>query len=193
MGFESYKEWEAAVEKEIAAAYQRDGESLAFDPLNPTLGVAHVTDAHDNDDPEFAAMGEWRARVTLRLLEFLAAEGPRPIKMLKRLMVILRCGAPHLLLRMSQTDVAVLLNETKQAVQTREERVWEHFLKANGARVTGRAGSKSKLARETYSEERKGSQSRIGGKLKVKRITALRKKAPANKKPSHRKPKHHPL
>lgn len=188
--FGSFEEYQYALEAVVKDRYEECGEGLPFDPYQPGLDVAHVLEAHEDDDFDFAQCREWRFRMTKRLLEFLAADGVQPGKILKRLLVVMRCAAPHLVLHMNQDHVGIILNESKQAVQTREEKVWEAFLKAAGAQVVARPNGKSKEARERYSEERKGMQSRKGGNHKMRRVTVLRpefekrlKRKNANRKP----------
>lgn len=176
MSFNNLQEWEEAVNKRTAQVWMQNGSALAFDPLNPELGVTHVL-----PDDEDAEMRETRLRTFQALMDFVWADGSNPIAALKRLFVITRYASPGHLMHMNQSDVAVLLNETRAATQLREKKVWEDFLKRTGFLGTRTRLQKSDEAREAYQQVQQGNACRYGGKAAVRKYSALRTKKP-NKK-----------
>lgn len=198
--FESYDDWARAVDKTTAEAWTAAQGALQWDPVRPDLGVGHVMDERREDvalitrlreivldaegegltgdvDELLTELDELRVRVAQDLLDFFWACGPDPIQVLKRIFAITRRMSPTHVAFMTMEQVATLLNETKQATQTREEKVWEKWLESMGFLGTRAYRGKSNRARQRYSAERKGSQSRVGGQRAVRRLSALRKRA----------------
>jgi len=174
MQFESFQEWQVAVDQRIAQVWAQNGGGLAFDPMNPDLGVAHVLHDDASNDIE---VREARLRTFQELMDFIWADGPNPIAALKRLFAITRCGSPQHLAFMTQSDVAVLLNEVRAATQSREERVWEKFLEGEGFVGTRGRLKKSDEARDKYAQVQKGNHNRRGGKKAVRKFSLLRQQA----------------
>ncbi|MBB5038246.1 hypothetical protein [Prosthecobacter dejongeii] len=186
MEYTSYADWQRAVDQKIAEVWALNGGGLAFDPVNPEMGISHVM--HDDDSLE-VEIREARVRTFQELMDFIWAGGPNPVAALKRLFVITRCGSPQHLAFMSQTDVAVLLNETRAATQSREEKHWEKYLEELGFFGTRTRLKKNDGARETYKELRKGNVSRLGGKAALKKFSVLRQKHGTPKKTTTQKAK----
>jgi hypothetical protein len=168
--FHDFNEWQVAVENQIAQAFMANGGALAFDPVNPSLGVSHVFHEEDDDGYEIR-----RARIDVfqRLMDFIWAGGLNPIQAFKRMLVITRCGSPQHLAHMDQTDVAVLLNETRAATSTRELAVWQEFMRAKGF-FGKRPGMKGEDAKRTYAAAAKGNRNRKGGKKAIAKFSVLR-------------------
>lgn len=174
MVFETFQEWQDAVDKRIAQVWMQNGGGLSFDPVNPELGVGHVL--HD-DDALTQEVREARLATFQELMDFVWAEGPNPMAALKRLFAITRCGSPQHLAFMTQSDVAILLNETRAATQSREERVWEKFLEGEGFVGTRGRLKKNDAARATYAQKQKGNHNRQGGVKATKKFSVLRHQA----------------
>lgn len=174
MRFEDRDEWEMAVDEVSLQAWREAGRE------NELTKPAWVTMAGVLDEPEpseaeeFESWKKFRVIVVAQMMNFLWADGPHPMKALKRLFAITRRISPQHLCSMTLDQVAILLNETKQATQTREERVVEDLLKGLGFKSTKAPRGKSAEARANYSHQRKGSQSRLGGKKAVRKYSALR-------------------
>lgn len=177
MRFESRDEWEKAVNEVSLEAWREAGrEEQLMKPAWVTLGeVLDEPEAHEAED--FENWKKYRVLVVAQMMNFLWADGPHPIKALKRLFAITRRISPQHLCAMTLDQVAILLNETKQATQTREERVVEDLLKGLGFKSTKAPRGKSAEARANYSKLRKGSQSRLGGKKAFRKLSALRGQA----------------
>ena len=181
----NFDEWMLAADQAAADAWAASGGSMAFDPTEGDVGVDHVLPA-DGDE---LSREERMQRVTTfqALMDFIWNDGPNPIRALKRLFVITRCGSPTHLAHMSQTEVAVLLNETRAATCEREKDVWEEFLSERGFFGTKRPLKKSDEARQKYAAIQKGNVSRKGGRARLRKITALRQQhAPKPKKKTKR-------
>lgn len=181
--FQDFDEWQKAVEKEIAQAWMANGGALAFDPRNPGLGVGHVF--HDGEDDGFE-IRQARIDSFQRLMDFIWADGPNPIHALRRLMVITRCGSPQHLMMMNQTEVAVLLNETRAATSDRELEDWQAFMRDRGFFGAKRPLMKGERAKKKYAAVAKGNHNRIGGKRAIQKFSVLREeraKSKAKRKP----------
>jgi len=173
MRFEDRQEWESAVDKVSLEAWTEAGRKDELErPSWVTMG--DVLDSPAPDEDEFEDWKKYRALVIDEFLKFVWADGPHPMKALKRLFAITRRICPEHLSRMTLDQVAILLNETKQATQTREERVVEDLLKGLGFKSTKAPRGKSDEARANYSKLRKGSKSRLGGKKAMRKYSALR-------------------
>jgi len=171
--FETFEEWQAAVDRQTAETWQRNGGGLAFDPINPGIGVGHVL--HDDEEDDWETR-QARVDTFQRLMDFLFAEGPNPLKAMRRLYVLARCASPQHVAHMNQTEMAVLLNETRAATCEREQRLWERMLERLGFFGTRRPLKKSDGARASYAETAKGNHSRLGGKKAERRLSLLRRK-----------------
>lgn len=185
--YTSFEDWQREVDRRTAEVWAANGGGLAFDPINPEIGVGAVL--NDGGDEEAWELREARMRCFQGLMDFIWADGPNPIAALKRLFVITRCGSPGHLAFMTQTDVAALLNETRAATQAREERVWETWLEKQGFFGTRTRLKKSNEAREKYAAAAKGNVSRKGGQARVRKISVLRKQYAAENGASRPKPK----
>lgn len=182
MKHEQIEEWLHEVDRVSLEAWEQSGR---VDDVRERrwVTVGQVLDEPEPDEESIERWKEHRLACVQALLDFLWADGPHPIKALKRLFAITRRAVPHYLGHMTLEQVSTLLNETKQATQHREERVWEKFLEQQGFLGTRAPRSKSDEARAKYSEQRKGSQSRLGGKKALRKYSALRSKQPAKDQP----------
>ncbi len=169
--FGDFAEWQRAVDDQIAQAWMANGGSLAFDPRNPELGVSHVMQDEEDDGYE---VRQARIDTFRRLMDFIWADGPNPLHALRRLMVITRCGSPDHVMRMNQTEVAVLLNETRAATSARELKLWREFMEQRGFFGRYRPLMKSDAARAAYAQAAQGNRNRKGGKRALKKFSALR-------------------
>lgn len=170
MGFESYHDWREAVDRKTAEVWAQNQGAMVFDPVNPEMGVSHVLEVTE----ETAAAGEAYVRAVRAVMDFLWSGGPSLIEASKRLYVITRHVSPQHIGFMNQSDVAVMLNETRAATQAREERVWEKFLEGQGFLGTRTRLKKSNGARAVYAEKAKGNSNRVGGKKAKRKFSKLR-------------------
>jgi hypothetical protein len=198
--FETFDDWKRAVDATTAEAWAANEALMQFDPVRPEIGVGQVEDNREEDthlinrlraviieaeelgniedaNELLIEISELRVRIAQDLLDFFWACGSQPIQVMKRIFAITRRMSPAHLAFMTFQQVATLLNETKQATQTREEKVWESWLEEQGFLGTRTYRGKSDQARKRYSIERKGTCSRKGGKRAVRRFTALRERA----------------
>jgi len=187
--FQDAREWLEAVEKQIAQVFMANGGALSFDPYNPELGVGHVF--HEDDDDGFEVR---RARIDTfqRFMDFIWAEGPNPIRALRRLFVITRCGSPTHLAMMNQTDVAVLLNETRAATSARELALWQPLMQNGGFFGVKRPGMKGEGAKKTYAAAAVGNHNRKGGKKAIAKFSVLREEHAKSKRKHKRQSKTKP-
>jgi len=185
------QDWLAAADLRAAEVWEENGGALAFDPLRPELGVDHVF-PDDEEEEDAAELARVRGLVFQNLMDFVWADGPCLLKAMKRLYVITRHGSPTHLAHMTQSDVAVLLNETRAATNAREMRVWEEFLASLGFFGTRRPLKKSDAARAKYAKAATGNVSRKGGRAAVRKISVLREQHPEQakaKRRTNRRPK----
>jgi len=182
--YETFAEWEAAVNFRIAQVWAQNGGGMVFDPINAEIGVGDLM--HDDESLEIEVR-EAKLLTFQNLMDFIWADGPNPIAALKRLFVITRMGSPGHLGYMSQSDVAVLMNETRAATQSREERVWEKFLEQRGFVGTRAALKKGDAARATYREIQQGNVCRKGGEKARKKYSVLRNAEKTNQKNNKKK------
>lgn len=173
MRFETQKEWQEAVDKVSMQAWRDAGRENELEQES-WVTMDRVLDEPAPGEQAFEDWKKYRVIVVHEMMTFLWAEGPHPIKALKRLFAITRRVCPERLCHMTLEQVGILLNETRQATQTREERVVEQLLKGLGFKGTKAPRGKSAEAREKYSQLRKGSQSRLGGKKAFRKFSALR-------------------
>lgn len=163
-----FEEWMRVADKQVADAWQRQGGQVPWDEVEHSdltaADVVHV-------DVAGQSVEEIRRTVFLALMEFFWAEGPHPIKVLKRLFHITLNVDPKRLYFMNQTQLARLLNETRAAFCAREKKVWEEFLSSRGFVGTRGPGKKSDEARATYRRLRRGNTCRLGGKKRARRVT----------------------
>jgi hypothetical protein len=171
--YTSIEEWQLAVDRMVAEVWAANGGGMAFDPRDLDLGVGAVM--RDDEDATWEVRQD-RVATFQRLMDFIWQDGPDLIKAMKRLLVITRCGSPTHLMHMDQTDVAVLLNETRAATNAREMRVWCEWLEERGFFGTRTRQHKSVEARAKYSAAAVGNVSRTGGKAAVRKISVLREK-----------------
>lgn len=171
---ENFDDWRAAVDKRTAQAWQANQAALEWDPWNrPELDAGHVLQGlADHSDEELHAV---RLDVFQRLMDFLWAEGPNPLHMMRRAFVLTRCGSPAHLVYMNQTDVSVIMNETRAATSARELKLWRAFLIERGFfGGTKRPLMKGQKARLAYKEAAQGNHNREGGKKAVRKYSVLR-------------------
>jgi hypothetical protein len=190
--YTNYEDWQASVDRMVAQAWAAGGGGLAFDPRSAELGVGVVL--RDEDDESWETR-QVRIDTLQALMDFIWQDGPDLLKAMKRLLVITRCGSPTHLLHMEQTEVAVLLNETRSATNARETAVWVEWLEGKGFFGTRTRLHKSDEAKAKYKAGAMGNVSRMGGKAAVRKISVLREqygrenRAPKTKKPNKRKTK----
>lgn len=184
MRFQNRDEWEVACEEVITTAYEQSGREDELE--HPEwVTMAEVLEEPAPGEDDFEEWKKYRVIVIHAFLRFLWADGPHVVSALKRLYAATRRISPEFLCHMTLDQVAVLLNETKQATQSREERVIEKFLEGLGFKGTRGPRSKSDEARAKYSEQRKGTKSRLGGKKAVRKYSALRSHLPAEDQAQH--------
>lgn len=173
MRFEDRDEWEAAVNAVSLEAWRAAGrEEELINPAWVTMGQV-LDEPAPQEAQDFEHWKKYRVIVVAQMMNFLWADGPHPIKALKRLFAITRRISPQHLCSMTLDQVAILLNETRQATQTREEQVVEALLKKLGFKAKAHRG-KDAQARAAYSKQRKGTKSRLGGKKAFRKYSALR-------------------
>jgi hypothetical protein len=169
--YTTYEEWQVAVDRMVAQAYAAGGGGLAFDPREASLGVGAVM--RDEEDESWEVR-QTRIDTFQAVMDFVWQDGPDLIKAMKRLLVITRCGSPTHVLHMDQTEVAVLLNETRSATNARETRVWVEWLEKKGFFGTRTRLHKSDEAKQKYAAKAMGNVSRKGGRAAVRKISVLR-------------------
>jgi hypothetical protein len=169
--YTTYEHWQLAVDRMVADNWAKTGGGLAFDPRNSELGVGAVM--RDDEDESWETR-QVRIDTFQALMDFVWQDGPDLIKAMKRLLVITRCGSPTHVLHMEQTEVAVLLNETRSATNARETDVWVQWLENKGFFGTRTRLHKSDATKVKYAQAAMGNVSRRGGKAAVKKISVLR-------------------
>lgn len=174
MRFNDREEWESAVDKVSLTAWQQAGREEELTNKSWVTLKPCLEEPAPNEAEEFEQWKKYRVIVLAQFLDYLWADGPHPIKALKRLFAATRRIFPDRLCNMTLEQVAILLNETRQATQTREERVVEDLLKGLGFKTTKAPRGKSAEARANYSKQRKGTKSRLGGKKAKRKLSALR-------------------
>lgn len=117
-----------------------------------------------------------RVNTVRGMLRYLWHGGLNPWEAMKRLLGMTREVACHLIGGVTQTEVALILDETKAATSAREGQL-EALLKkwgVRGFRLVG--GKKTDEAKAIYRQVQKGNRSRAKGQRR-KRAEALRKGA----------------
>ena len=177
---------EMAQRSVLAQVYKREGETLTFDPATLSTPLSDVLDnelhvtrllgeldeetRHLIEERLDVDLEEWlyqvRSEVLQVLLDFLFGgdEGPLPRKVLKRLFAFVRVLSPNHVWCMTQTDVGRLFNETRANVQAREKAEVESFYRLWCTSKWTASGGKSASARERYARDKRGNDSRKGGK-----------------------------
>lgn len=104
---------------------------------------------------------EVRAEAFIATMDFIYADGPEPLMLVRRILVLAKAIKPELLGGMSMEDMAILSDDSGRAtVSARLERVYTRFLKNNGARVTKSRSQKKKTSK--YREAAVGNTNRKG-------------------------------
>jgi hypothetical protein len=184
--YTNYQDWQMAVDRMTAAAYAAAGGGLAFDPRDASLGVGSVM--RDEEDESWEVR-QVRIQTFQSMMDFIWQDGPDLLKAMKRLLVMTRCGSPTHVLHMDQTEVAVLLNETRSATNARETKVWVEWLEGKGFFGTRTRLHKSDEAKAKYAKGAVGNVSRRGGKAAVRKISILRAEYGADNAPKPNKTK----
>ena len=120
-----------------------------------------------------AEIHQTRLNTVRGMLRYFWDGGLNPWQAMKRLLGATREAANELIGGVSQTEVAMILGETKAATSAREKKL-EDLLKrwgVRGYRLAG--GTKSDESREVYRKLRKGNKSRAKGEWR-KRAERLR-------------------
>lgn len=183
--YHSFDDWQTAVEKQIAQAWMANGSSLSFAPWDREIGVGHVLQEGEDDGFEIR---QARIDTFQRLMDFIWADGANPIHALRRLFVITRCGSASHLALMNQTEVAVLLNETRAATSTRELKLWQAFMRDRGFFGVKRPGMKGEGAKKAYAARAAGNRNRKGGKKAIAKFSVLREEHAKSKRKKNHKP-----
>ena len=182
MEHSDFDAWVKAADAEVCAAWQRNGGHVPWDEVVHSNLTAH--DVVEGEELDGHTAGEVRRIAFHALMDFIWAEGPHPLRALKRLFHITLNIDPKRLYFMNQSHLAKLLNETRAAFSARDIRVWEQFLEQRGFFGSRAPGKKSDEARQRYSREKQGNHCRIGGHRRTRRITALREQGEKSKSKS---------
>lgn len=186
MEHNDFESWLKAADAEVCAAWQRNGGQVPWDEVVHASVTAHdVLEGEELDGPTAA---EVRREAFRALMDFIWAEGPHPLRALKRLFHITLNIDPKRVYFMNQSQLARLLNETRAAFSARDIRVWEEFLEARGFFGTRAPGKKNDAARARYSAEQKGNHCRRGGRRRTRHITVLRRNATQPRPPANGRP-----
>lgn len=151
---------EAHIDEVLDEAYRRMG---CVAPRRNGRPVIQMVDAvrEETGDEMIIWLEAWRA-----FLAILWAEGPSPLKALKRLMALTWCVSRENLANMTQAQVGELMGETRAAVSARVRVVYVEFLKAHGFRGTRVPGMKSDAATKAYAKRAEKNVNRKSGRKK---------------------------
>lgn len=163
---------------ELLAAEGDSGESATEEMWELAVRL------RESDDPEEAALllqDKMQAAVrTARLLTVRAMirhiwQGAvTPWEMMKHALAITRAYALPQLRGINQTELALLLNETRQATSARERRLHDELLERWGVRgYKPDGGLKSEAARAKYAAVQRGNTSRRKGQRRQRREQIL--------------------
>jgi len=135
---------------------------------------------------------EWTIRLEAfhQVLEFLFAEGPEPLAVIRRLYGIVKALKPELTGNMSCEDIALLCNDAVQwdekkgewtagraTVSARIKRIYNGTLQKAGMRAAKAPFQKSDEAVRTFREAQKGNQNRNKNQKKRANQKAARSRA----------------
>jgi hypothetical protein len=167
MDHNDFDAWMKAADAEVCMAWQQmQGEGVPYpEPID--VSASDVIDAPIDEEDATVV----RSRTLRLMMDFIWAEGPLPLKAFKRLIHITYNIAPARLYHMNQTQLARILNETRAAFSARDMRVWEEFLEDQGFFGTRHHGKKGNEARKRYAKDKKGNNSRKGGKRQARKFT----------------------
>lgn len=153
---------EAVMRKHADRLYQVDVHT----PLDALLRAEEQAEGLSESEEQAV-----RVETFINTLDFIYSDGPEPLRLVRRILVLAKAIKPELLGGMSMEDIAILSDDSGRAtVSARLERVYTRFLKEQGARVTKSRCQKKET--ESYREAQKGNTNRKGtGKKQAKRKT----------------------
>lgn len=143
----------------LDAAYHRMGVQAPRHNGRPVLVMVRDALPPPNDEELIIWLEAWGAFLTI-----LFAEGASPLKVLKRLFAFVWAVRRELLVNMTQTELGLLMGETRAAVSHRVNVVYSDYLKRMGFRGTRLPGQKSETSRETFARKAAGNTSRASGR-----------------------------
>ncbi|PAW76800.1 MAG: hypothetical protein B9S32_13765 [Verrucomicrobia bacterium Tous-C9LFEB] len=151
------RDHEARIEHVLRGVFQ-NGEAVSSDNHTPL-------DALIAKEESMGLDWDVRAEGINRLLDYFFVDGVHPGRVIRRVYAIawaLKRGGVE---RMSQTDIAALLGETRAAQSKRIRMIFNGHLAKSGFRACQAPGQKSASAVKTYSARQKGNHNRKGGKV----------------------------
>lgn len=99
-------------------------------------------------------------RAMRNVFAYVMADGPEPLKAMKRFYALCKAYYPDLLRDMSDEQMATLFRETRAAVSARRMRMVTKKLEAAGFKGTHVRCQKSEAARRRFSAAQRGNQNR---------------------------------
>ncbi len=189
----SFREvYEAHVGGMLEKVWDREGETLTYNPVDLRTPLCEVMGAEDSDrvsdetqlplDEEHLAemdceqlmavvlelkadRDHTRARTLHVVLNFLFGDGPEPLKVSERAFILARALGPNNVWNMEQWEAGAMHGLIRQTWQQMEKRLIEEMAaRLSSTSAFTLAGGKSYAARERYSREKKGNTSRKLGR-----------------------------
>lgn len=152
---------EAHMDELLDSAYHRMGVESPRHNGRPVVVMVREEVQRAGEDDALVYVEAWRA-----FLEILFATGPRPDRVMKRLFALVWAVNRERLANMSQTDLALMMKETRAATQLRIRLLYTDFLKSRGFRGTRVPGQKSETASRISAAKAKGNTNRKSGRKK---------------------------
>jgi len=146
----------------LDAAYQRLGMPAPPTRNGRPVRAMMLEELPPRDDEEFIIWLEaWRA-----MMKILFHEGAHPERVIKRLFAFTWAVDREQLANMTQTDLALMFQETRAAVSHRINLLFSDYLKANKFKCTRVSGQKSETARTISAAKAKNNKNRKAGRKK---------------------------
>jgi hypothetical protein len=160
---------EARINRVLAAAHHREASALMYGRLPMTIGelVDGRAPSDDDDVPQI------RNETVVRMLHFVFQDGPHPGSVTRLIYLLAQRLTPDLVLRMSGSEMADMLGETRAAWSARNQRIFTGYLRARGTKGAKGRSDKSEAARVKYAAAQLGNTNRRG-KLKSSGMAAAK-------------------
>lgn len=152
------RQHEVRIERRLGIVYRREGFEVPDNdtPLDALLAKEDNTADHEPD---------WLVRCeALRgLLAYFFAEGPHPGVVLRRVFAVTWALDRSLVANMTQTDMAIMFDETKASQSWRIKKIFSGYLQKWGAKGFKAPGQKTETAGRAYAAAAMGNKNRSGG------------------------------
>lgn len=159
--FDNPDDHRRAVDEVSLKAWERssEGRALRFDPTEQNVDLDEVKEELTRSDKIAVA------RFIQRFMDFIWQDGPRIERATKRLYIITREFSPDHLLRMNNTEIGILCNDTRQTMSARRKVVKRGLEKLlsdpSYAPKAKFSGAKTAVAK--YKQAQRGNNNRTGG------------------------------